>query len=104
MRTVAEFMAKSLVTAAPGETVTAVARRLTEHGIGGLPVLEAGGTVGILTLKDLVGQPPYRPVRQGMTRGAVILAPTPRLTPAEATMGRPPVGPPPLVVRRTVVR
>src|SRR5207249_9858952 len=40
MKTVAEFMATSLLTAAPRETVTAVVRRLTDHGIGGLPVLE----------------------------------------------------------------
>src|SRR2546428_8259754 len=92
MRTVAEFMAKSLVTAAPGETVTAVARRLTEHGIGGLPVLEAGRTVGIVTPKDLVGQPPHRPGRGGETPGGLVVAPTPRITHAYAIMDGPRVG------------
>src|SRR5256712_7616766 len=97
MRTVAEFMAKSLVTAAPGETVTAVARRLTEHGIGGLPVLEAGSTVGIVTLKDLVGQPPYRPVREVMTPDVVIVAPTARITDAYAIIDGRRIGPLPLL-------
>src|SRR2546425_8982932 len=86
MRTVAEFMAKSLVTAAPGETVTAGGRGLTEQGMGGLPVLEAGSTVGIVTLKDLVGQPPYRPVREVMTRDVVSVAPAARITDAYAMM------------------
>src|SRR5207253_5418999 len=86
MKTVAEFMATSLLTAAPRETVTAVVRRLTDHGIGGLPVLEGGAIVGMVTLKDLVGQPPYRPVREVMIRDVLTVAPTERITDAYALM------------------
>src|SRR3989442_15955281 len=88
-------MAKSLVTAAPGDTVTAVARRLTEHGIGGLPVLEAGSIVGVATLKDLGGQPPDRPAPQEMTRGVLGVAPPPRLTQAHPRMDGRRIGPRP---------
>jgi len=86
MKTVAEFMATSLLTAAPRETVTAVVRRLTDHGIGGLPVLEGGAIVGMVTLKDLVGQPPYRPVQEVMVRDVLTVAPTERITDAYALM------------------
>jgi len=86
MKTVAEFMATSLLTAAPRETVTAVVRRLTDHGIGGLPVLEGGAIVGMVTLKDLVGQPPYRPVQEVMIRDVLTVAPTERITDAYALM------------------
>lgn len=86
MRTVAEFMAKTVITAAPGETVTAVAHRLTERGIGGLPITEAGAIVGIVTLKDLVGQPPYRPVREVMVREVVAVGSGERITDAYTVM------------------
>lgn len=97
MRTVAEFMAKTVITAAPGETVTAVAHRLTERGIGGLPIIEAGAIVGIVTLKDLVGQPPYRPVREVMTRAVVIVGPGERITDAYAVMDEQRIGRLPVV-------
>lgn len=86
MKTVAEFMAQSVVPAAPGETITAVARRLTEHRIGGLPVVEGGQIVGIVTLKDLVGQPPYRLVREVMVRDVVTVSPAERITDAYVLM------------------
>lgn len=103
MKTVAEFMATSVVTAAPRETVTAVARRLTEHGIGGLPVLENGGIAGIVTLKDLVGQPPYRQVREVMIQDVVTVAPAERITEAYALMDNRRIGRLPVVDRGALV-
>ncbi len=103
MKTVAEFMAKSLVTGAPGETVTAVARRLTERSIGGLPVMENGSIVGIVTLKDLVGQPPYRSVREVMTRDVVTVAPSERITDAYAVMDTRRIGRLPVVDQGALV-
>lgn len=103
MRTVAEFMAKSLITAASRETVAVVARRLTEHRIGGLPVLEDGGIVGIVTLRDLVGQPPYRPVRDVMTRDVVTVGPTERITDAYALMDGSRIGRLPVVEEGAIV-
>ncbi|HVH32438.1 MAG TPA: CBS domain-containing protein, partial [bacterium] len=66
MRTVAEFMAKAVVTAGPHETVAAVARRITNARVGGAPIVDAGRVVGLVTLEDLVGQPPYRPIHEVM--------------------------------------
>jgi diguanylate cyclase (GGDEF)-like protein len=103
MKTVAEFMATAVVTAAPGETVTAVARRLTKHRISGLPVTDGGAIVGIVTLKDLVGQPPYRPVREVMTREIVTVAPTERITEAYAMMDNRRIGRLPVVDQDALV-
>lgn len=103
MKTVAEFMATTVILAGPGETVTVVARRLTEHGIGGVPVTDAGHIVGIVTLKDLVGQPPYRPVREVMTREVVTVAPTERITEAYAVMDSRRIGRLPVVERGALV-
>ncbi len=103
MKTVAEFMARSLITAAPGETVTTVARRLTEHGIDGVPVTDAGHLVGIVTLTDLVGQPPYRPVREVMVREVVTVGSSERITDAYATMDMRRVGRLPVVDAGTLV-
>lgn len=86
MRTVAEFMAKEVVTASPEETVTAVVRRITSARVGGVPIIEAGHVVGIVTLEDLVGQPPYRPVREVMSREVITAPPTTRITDAYALM------------------
>jgi diguanylate cyclase (GGDEF)-like protein len=86
-----------VVTAAPGETVSAVARRLNEHGIGGLPVVEETRITGIVTLKDLVGQPPYRPVRDLMTRDVITIAPFAPITDAYDLMDRRRIGRLPVV-------
>ncbi len=54
---VEEIMKRDVVTASPEESVETVARRLMEHGISGLPVVEADGkVVGMLTEGDLLRQ------------------------------------------------
>jgi len=103
MKTVAEFMARTVRSAAPGETVAAVIRRLTEQRIGGLPVVEEGRIVGIVTLKDLVGQPPYRPVREVMVRDVVTVSPAERITDAYALMDSRRIGRLPVVESGTLV-
>ncbi|MDQ7819539.1 MAG: CBS domain-containing protein [Armatimonadota bacterium] len=98
MRTVAAFMARAVITASPEETVAAVARRLAEHRIGGAPVVDPEGRiVGIVTLRDLVGQPPYRPVREVMTRQVITVSPGERITDAYDLMKRHGVGRLPVV-------
>lgn len=79
-------MARSVISASPTETVAAVVDRLRTHGLGGLPVVEGGRVVGIVTLKDLVGQPPYRPMREVMTRNVVTVSPSEWITEAYALM------------------
>lgn len=50
-----QVMTRRLVTAAPEETVDEAARRLLEHGVSCLPVVDARGrAVGILTWKDIL--------------------------------------------------
>ncbi len=50
---VGEFMATKLVTAAPGMTLREAARLMLELRVGGLPVLEGGALVGIITESDI---------------------------------------------------
>jgi len=97
LRTVAEFMAKAVVTASPQETVAAVARRITSAGVGGAPIVDGDRVVGLVTLEDLVGQPPYRPIREVMTVDIVTAPPTARITDASALMDQHHVGRLPIV-------
>ena len=50
---VAEFMATKLVTVSPGMDLTAAARLMLEHRVGGLPVRDNGTLVGIVTESDI---------------------------------------------------
>lgn len=50
---VGEFMATRLVTATPGMDLTGAARLMLEHRVGGLPVLDNGALVGIITESDI---------------------------------------------------
>jgi len=53
-RTVAEIMTRKVVTADEGEPVESVARKLEEHGISGVPVVDSGRRViGIITTDDI---------------------------------------------------
>jgi CBS domain-containing protein len=51
---VRRFMTPDPVTVAPTATVTDACLRMLEHDIGGLPVVERGQLVGILTTSDLL--------------------------------------------------
>jgi acetoin utilization protein AcuB len=50
---VGEFMATKLVTATPGMSLRDAARLMLEHRVGGLPVLDGGTIVGIITESDI---------------------------------------------------
>ena len=50
---VGEFMATKLVTAAPGTTLREAARLMLAHRVGGLPVVDGGALVGIITESDI---------------------------------------------------
>jgi diguanylate cyclase (GGDEF)-like protein len=79
-------MTRAVVTATPAETVTVVVRRLTGAGIAAVPVVDGDRVVGIVTLEDLVGQPPYRPIHEVMTRDVITASPTEHITDAYALM------------------
>lgn len=53
-RTVSDLMSSPAVAAAPDETLATAARRMAEHGVGSVVVLEASRLAGILTERDLV--------------------------------------------------
>jgi len=52
--TVEDVMLKSPITVTPDTTVEEAARLVYEHKIGGMPVLEDGKLVGVITMMDLI--------------------------------------------------
>ena len=52
--TVDQVMTKAVITVGPAQDAREAARIMLEHRIGGLPVLDGGQLVGILTETDLV--------------------------------------------------
>jgi len=86
MRTVSQVMAKPVVTARPNETVSAVVERFRVHDIGGMPVIDGAHVVGMVTLRDLLGQPSYRPIREVMGRQIITVSPAEAVTSASALM------------------
>jgi acetoin utilization protein AcuB len=52
--TVEDVMLKSPITVTPDTTVEEAARMIYEHKIGGMPVLEEGRLVGVITMLDLI--------------------------------------------------
>ena len=54
--TVGDIMRRDVASLAPGDTIGVIARRLTEAGAPGLPVVEAGVIIGIVTEIDLIAR------------------------------------------------
>lgn len=50
---IGDFMTRELVTAAPHTTIAEVARLLLQHKIGGIPIVDGGRVVGVITESDL---------------------------------------------------
>jgi CBS domain-containing protein len=51
---VEEYMTEGAITVAPGEEAAIAARRMVEHGIGHLPVMDAESAFGMLSKGDLL--------------------------------------------------
>jgi CBS domain-containing protein len=51
---VEEFMTEDAITVIPGDDAGIAAQRMVEHGIGHLPVIEAGSAIGMLSKGDLL--------------------------------------------------
>ncbi len=68
-----DMFAKKVVTAGPGETLAAVARRMQEHNVGTVVIVEDQRPVGIVTDRDLAlalgaqGMAPQTAVQKVMT-------------------------------------
>jgi CBS domain-containing protein len=57
MRTAQDIMTREVITVTPETSVTALARILSEHNIGGAPVVgEQGQLLGVVTENDLIDQ------------------------------------------------
>jgi CBS domain-containing protein len=69
-----DIFTRSVVTVTPEETLAAVARKMQEHNVGTVVVVENQRPVGILTDRDLAlalgaqGISPQAPARQVMTK------------------------------------
>jgi CBS-domain-containing membrane protein len=53
---VANIMTTSVITVEPDAEIPVAARLMIEHGISGLPVMENGRLVGIITETDVIGR------------------------------------------------
>jgi len=51
---VEEFMTEDAITVVPGDDAGIAAQRMVEHGIGHLPVIDAGSPIGMLSKGDLL--------------------------------------------------
>jgi len=54
--TVADLMRTDVPTVAPSDSIATVARLMAEHGVPGVPVVDRGELVGIVTEGDLVAR------------------------------------------------
>jgi CBS domain-containing protein len=52
--TVADLMTQRVITCTPEDSVTRIARLMTENRIRHLPVVEGGGLVGVVSVGDVV--------------------------------------------------
>jgi CBS domain-containing protein len=49
-----EYMTEDAITVVPGEDAEIAAQRMVEHGIGHLPVMDAGSAIGMVSKGDLL--------------------------------------------------
>ena len=69
-----DLFTRNVVTAGPDEALAGIARRMQDHNVGTVVIVEDGRPVGIITDRDLAlalgarGLSPQAPVREVMTR------------------------------------
>jgi len=51
---VEDYMTEDAITVVPGDDAGIAAQRMVEHGIGHLPVMDAGSAIGMLSKGDLL--------------------------------------------------
>ncbi|HHY46261.1 MAG TPA: CBS domain-containing protein [Firmicutes bacterium] len=88
MQTVGEIMTKELVTVKPEDSVAKVAKLMERTKIGGLPVVEGGRLVGIVTSRDIRRCHPNRLIADAMTREVVTVPHTCSLWEAKELLER----------------
>lgn len=88
MRTVGEIMTKEIVTVKPENSVARVAELMERTRTGGLPVVEGGRLVGIITSRDIRRCHPNRLIADAMTEEVVTVPPTCSLWEAKELLER----------------
>jgi IMP dehydrogenase len=86
--TVADVMAATTQSVTSRDTVATAAKRMSEHSLPALPVLEQGRVLGLVTALQLLVAPAYRPVVNVMTPGITPATPDLPLAQAYASMMR----------------
>ena len=90
---VRDVMTRPIIHAAPSDTLGEVARRMSKHSIGGVPVLDQGHLVGLLSKTDVLDLiadetwEPARPVRDAMDPRVLTLSSSSTLAEAALRMG-----------------
>ncbi|OYT42813.1 MAG: CBS domain-containing protein [Candidatus Aenigmarchaeota archaeon ex4484_224] len=54
MKKVRDFMTRNVITCSPEDTIFDVAKKLSENAISGMPVVDKGKLVGIISVSDIV--------------------------------------------------
>ncbi|NLG85240.1 MAG: CBS domain-containing protein [Firmicutes bacterium] len=88
MFTVGEIMKRDILTVGPEDSVAKTAALMERAGIGGVPVVEAGRLVGIITSRDIRRSHPNRLVADAMTREVVTVSATCSLWQAKELLER----------------
>lgn len=86
--TVADAMVATAESVNTHDTVATAAKKLTQHGLAALPVLDDGRVVGLVTPQQLLAAPPYRLVVDVMTPAVSPVAADLLLVQAYAAMTR----------------
>lgn len=86
MKTVGQLMTDRVVTIRSADTVASAVQHLRDHRIEALPVVDDGRLIGIVTLRDLIGHPSYRPISEVMTREVITVSISEPVTTAFAVM------------------
>jgi IMP dehydrogenase len=85
--TIADVMTVDPSSVTAGDTVVAASEILRQRNLAGLPVVEGGRLVGLVTPLQLLRQPPYRKVSEVMTAGIMPASPDLSLLQAHALLG-----------------
>lgn len=86
--TVADVMTPTPLSVTTRDTVTAAAEIIRRQALAGLPVVEEGRVLGLVTPLHLLLEPPYRPVGDVMMRGLTPASPEFSLLQAYSLMTR----------------
>ncbi len=86
MKTVGQVMSTNVATVDATRTVAEAATVMLERDMTVLPVVADGRLVGVVTMRDLLRVPPYRPLQDVMRREVPVISPDESITVAHATM------------------